>query len=241
MHKVFRRLLNNFIIIFIYACIVSCAQISTKKDYFTSGPSLSFDELVYDFGVAGPKKKISHTFKFKNIGTSTLKIYKLDTSCGCLASLMPKQTIPPEGTGEIRIKFYTRKYEGKQEKVIDVYSNDPKRPKIKLTIKGVIKKDIAIVPSGINFGKVDHDQPVTRQIRVFELSKHPLQVKKIDYNRDIFTIRTARFNGENSKGIEILITLKPKSFVGQLNEVITIHTNLKKRPRIDVPIWAKVI
>ncbi len=236
------RLLCGLFITLVFMVLASCARLGVQDtSTHHAGPRITVEELVYDFGIAGPEEKIKHTFRFRNSGNSVLKIYRYDTSCGCLASLLSRKVIPPGGTGEIRVTFHTRRFEGKQEKTITLYSNDPERPKLRLVVRGIIKKDIAVVPSGVNFGKVKKGQAITRHVRVLELSRNRLEIKKVDYDPRLFSVKTSRYKDENSRGIDIEITLVPGIPAGRLNEVITLHTNLRKRPRIDVPVWADVL
>ena len=235
------RLLYGLIALLLFVVLASCARIGVQNaPSYRPGPRLTFEELVYDFGIAGPGEEIKHTFKFKNTGNSLLKIYRYEASCGCLTSLLSQKDIPPGGTGKIRVTFHTRRFEGKQEKTFTVYSNDPERPKVNLIIRGIVKRGMAVVPSGVNFGKVIKGQVITRKVRVLELSKSRLEIKKIDYDPRLFSVKTSRFKDENSRGIEVEIALQPQ-VLGQLNEVITLHTSLKKRPRIDVPVWANIL
>ena len=226
----------------VFAVLASCARVGVQDTCaHHTGPRLTVEELVYDFGIAGPGEKIRHTFRFRNTGNSLLKIYRHNASCGCLAFLLSKKVIPPGGTGEIRVTFHTRHFEGKQKKTITIYSNDPKRPKVRLVVRGIIKREVAVVPSGVNFGEVKKGQAISRHVRLLELSRNRLEIRKIDYDPRLFSVKTSRFKDENSRGIEIEITLEPGVPAGRLNEVITLNTNLRKRPRIDVPVWANVL
>ena len=204
-------------------------------------PHMAFDELVYDFGIAGPGDKIAHTFKFTNVGSEPLQITRISTSCGCTAALLTEKEIPPGSSGEIRTVFETKRFEGVQETTITVYSNDPDDPEIDLAIIGAIKRDVAVVPQGINFGDVEKGETVTGSVKLLQLSQNKLVLHRIEVNEKYLNATTSRFREENSRGINIDITLKSEAQVGALNEVITLHTNLKRRPRIDVPVWANIL
>jgi hypothetical protein len=196
---------------------------------------------VYDFGIAGPGDRITHIFKFTNVGSEPLQITRVSTSCGCTAALLSKKEIFPGGSGEIRATFKTKRFEGVQETTITVHSNDPDDPEIDLTIIGAIKRDVAVVPQGINFGDVQKGETVTGSVKLLQLSQNKLVLHRIEVNEKYLNATTSRFREENSRGINIDITLKSEAQVGALNEVITLHTNLKRRPRIDVPVWANIL
>lgn len=217
----------------------SCAQnpFVSKRSDMASKPFLAFEKQVYDLGFAGPGEKITHTFKFTNTGTAPLKISMVSTSCGCTAALPSTSDIPPGGSGEIHATFVTKRYEGKQEETITVYSNDPVKPESVLTILGVVKTDVAVIPQGINFGNVKKGETATGRVQLLQLSQNTLILNKIEANEEYLIVETSRFREENSLGINIDITLKAEAPVGEFSEVITLHTNMEKRPRIDVPVY----
>ena len=220
---------------------VSCACLKSIVKEQPAAPHMIWEERIYDFGIAGPEEEITHTFIFTNAGSLPLKIHKVTTDCGCTAALSSEKKIPPGGFGEIRAVFETRRYEGEQEKHITVHSNDPDEPEIELTIKGTIKRDVAVLPQGINFGDVDKRKTASGRVRILQLSKKSLTLEKVEANERYFAVTTSRFREENNKGFNIDVSLTQDVPVGRLNEVITLHTNLKRRPRIDIPIWANIL
>ena len=221
----------------LFLFLSSCASLTPLPPQ----PHMAFNELVYDFGIAGPGDRITHIFKFTNVGSEPLQITRVSTSCGCTAALLSKKEIFPGGSGEIRATFETKRFEGDQETAITVHSNDPDDPEIDLTIIGAIKRDVAVVPQGINFGDVEKGETVTGSVKLLQLSQNKLVLHRIEVNEKYLNATTSRFREENSRGINIDISLKSESPVGALSEVITLHTNLKGRPRIDVPVWANIL
>ena len=230
-------------IILLFLFLSSCSTVKSvsKQPDISLKPTVAFEELVYDFGIAGPEQKIKHTFKFTNVGSVPLKITKLSASCGCTAVLTAKSDIPPGGTGEIQVALETRRYEGRQEATITVHSGDPLKPESILTIRGMIKTGITVVPQGVNFGNVQNGETAIRRVRIFQLSNKSLILKKIDLNEQYLTVQTSRFREENSRGVNVDITLNPDIPVGWFIEVITLHTNIREHERIDVPIMANIL
>ncbi len=227
------------VLLFLSSC--STVRSVSEQPDISLKPALVFKEQVYDFGIAGPEQKIRHTFKFINSGSEPLKIIKLSPSCGCTVALIPETEVMPGGSGEIQAVLETGKYEGKQKATIVVHSNDPLRAEIVLTIKGIIKTGIAVVPQGISFGNIQKGETAAARVRVLQLSDAPLVLEKIELNDKFLTVETSEFGEENSRGINIYIILKPEIPAGMFSEVITLHTNLKKYQRIDVPVIANIL
>ena len=204
------------------------------------GPRLSITEPVYNFGYAGPGMQIHHTFSFENTGTQPLIISEVTSDCGCTATLVPGKEILPGEDGSIQVSFVTKKYEGEQKKNIIIHTNDIEGKEIVLTLKGRIKRGAVLVPQGVNLGEVVFGKTAAGRVKLLQLSGTPLTVLKIDAP-PVLTIRAIHFRDENSRGYEIEISLTGDVPVGPFTDVITLHTNLRKRPRIDVPVWANIV
>ncbi len=108
------------------------AGMAEPQDKPARGPRLQFDETAFDFGRINEGKVAEHIFRFTNAGTDTLKITKVDASCGCTATVLTQTTIAPGGQGEIKATFDSRGRIGKARKSIYVRSNDTQSPIITL-------------------------------------------------------------------------------------------------------------
>lgn len=104
-------------------------------------PVIRFRETQHNFGNVNEGDVVEYTFKFSNVGQSTLKITNVKTSCGCTAALISSDKIQPGEEGTLNVKLNTKNRSGKVSKTITVNSNDPKSPHKILTVyANVIKK-----------------------------------------------------------------------------------------------------
>jgi hypothetical protein len=110
-----------------------------------------------------------------------------------------------------------------------------------LVIQGLIKADIAVDPQGLLFGDVDKGRTISKKVRAFDLAKDELQLKKIQFNENYFVVKIDKFRGLNNRGFELEVTLRPNIPVGSFSEIITLHTNLLKRPRLDIPVLGNIV
>jgi len=246
--KVYQRGGNNGATEYLFPLIVgillllsACTGLEvTPESISEEGPRLSITEPVYDFGYAGPGMQVRHTFSIINSGTQPLVISGVNSDCGCTVTLLPGKKILPGKSGSVQVSFETRKYEGKQKKNVILNTNDIEEKEIVLILKGRIKRDTVLVPQGINLGDVVSGKTATGKVRLLQLSNTRLTVLKIDAPSFLRT-RAFYFRDENSRGYEIEINLSGDVPVGPFTEVITLHTNLRKRSRIDVPVWANIV
>ncbi len=114
-----------------------------KEDGLISGdiPILKLSKYNYNFGTVkeGDKKEVIITVS--NIGTGTLKIKNIRTSCGCTAALLNSKSLKPHESDKLKIKFDSKNMEGEIARTITLTTNDPKNPnKVIVIIAKVIKE-----------------------------------------------------------------------------------------------------
>jgi len=233
-----KNFVTHIFTLFICGIFISCSIVGIKKG---NCPKIQFEETDYDFGVAGREQEIKHNFHFKNISKADLKITKIEAPCGCEARVLEKEIFKPSEEGIIEVALKTGKYIGRQQKEVIVSSNDPDTPEVKLQVSGLVERWVAIKPEALNFGQVRKGEYPKRSLKLLQLEKEPLIVEKVYSEKDYFDIDWIPFQDENMKGFEVRVVLKPTIPEGVLNEVFTIYTNVKNRPRIDVPIYAEIL
>lgn len=95
---------------------------------------IEFETETIDYGTIEKGADGVRVFKFKNTGNAPLIITKVKSSCGCTVPKKPKDPIMPGETGEIEVKYDTKRVMPIR-KTITVTSN-AERPTIALKIKG---------------------------------------------------------------------------------------------------------
>jgi hypothetical protein len=70
---------------------------------------IEFEELTIDYGTIEKGANGVRVFKFINSGNSPLVISNVKASCGCTIPKKPNKPILPGATGEIEIKYDTRR------------------------------------------------------------------------------------------------------------------------------------
>lgn len=239
--------IDKFFIILVFSfTIFSCAIIQTqslgqKEIAQRKGPHIEFSQLVYDFGISGQKEKIVHDFPFKNTGTDILEIKGIQTDCGCTVAEPSSRIFKPGTGGHISATFETGQYDGLQEKKILILTNDSLNPEIELKFKGKITWEIGLQPEAVFFGEVSNVEKEERKVKVFQIGPEELKIKSIDPSSKYFQIAQSRFEEKNSRGFVLSISLDPNIPEGELKEVVTIQTNLKRRPFVDIPVYGEVL
>ncbi|QLG44290.1 DUF1573 domain-containing protein [Costertonia aggregata] len=98
---------------------------------------IEFKTETVDYGTIEKGADGIRVFEFTNTGDAPLIISKVSSSCGCTIPKKPEEPILPGKTGEIQVKYDTKRV-GPIRKAITVISNADTPTKV-LKIKGEIK------------------------------------------------------------------------------------------------------
>ena len=97
---------------------------------------IEFKETTIDYGTIEKGADGLRIFEFTNTGDAPLIITKASSSCGCTVPTPPKDPIMPGQTGEIKVKYDTKRVMPIR-KTITVLSN-AETPTVALKIKGEV-------------------------------------------------------------------------------------------------------
>ena len=111
-------------------------EATTEEASATSGAKIEFKEEVIDYGTIEKGADGVRKFEFTNTGTEPLIISRVYSSCGCTIPKKPEDPVLPGETGEIEVKYDTKRV-GPIRKTVSVYSNAGPVP-FPLKIKGTI-------------------------------------------------------------------------------------------------------
>lgn len=122
--------------------------IVTVEEYFppmsdqeiAKAPQLSFSKPHHDFGDLNQTDTVSAEFRVQNIGHQDLIIRAVKPNCACLSAVMDKTQLAPDEESILTVVMTPAGRRGIQNKSISIFSNDPRRPSQKLTLRALVKK-----------------------------------------------------------------------------------------------------
>lgn len=100
---------------------------------------IEFKSETIDYGEIEKGSDGVRVFEFTNTGSAPLVISNVKSSCGCTIPKKPEDPILPGKTGQIQVKYDTKRV-GPIRKAITVTSNADTPTKV-LKIKGTVKAD----------------------------------------------------------------------------------------------------
>ena len=102
------------------------------------GPMLKFEATTVDYGEIEQNSDPYRVFKFTNVGTEPVVIKNAKGSCGCTVPDAPEEPIMPGETGEIKVRYDTKRV-GPFTKTVTLTTNEEK-PNRTLIIKGKVNR-----------------------------------------------------------------------------------------------------
>jgi hypothetical protein len=113
---------------------------SLSQAELDKAPVLGVDDPEFKFGTINQGEKVEHTYVLTNSGKSDLHIRKVSASCGCTAVQPEKTVIAPGEAVNIKTVFNSAGKVGNQNKTVTIITNDPKKSKMILWVKGEVVK-----------------------------------------------------------------------------------------------------
>jgi len=123
--------------VFLFICTISLTSMQAQNlDRTKKMADIDFEKETIDYGTIEKLSDGLRVFTFSNTGNAPLIISNVKTSCGCTVPTYSKEAILPGETGEIKVKYDTKRM-GAFSKTITVTSNANQERKT-LKIKGTI-------------------------------------------------------------------------------------------------------
>lgn len=114
----------------------STREVATENP--TSGPQMEFENTTIDYGTIEQNADPYRVFTFANTGDEPLVIKHAKGSCGCTVPQWPKEPIAPGATGEIKVRYDTKRIGAFTKRV--TLTTNVEGDNIVLTIKGKVEK-----------------------------------------------------------------------------------------------------
>ncbi len=159
----------------------------TKEKPDETGPKITFEKVVHDFGEVGPGSKKSCEFKFTNTGKNLLEITKVEGCCGVTTKLDKMQYGPTE-SGTIKVEYIASTVAGVMSRQLYVLSNDKTNPRAPLTVKAKIVPKISFEPQrGLRF-LLKEEQLSCPEITITSLDGKSFAIKDFKSTGNCITI-----------------------------------------------------
>jgi len=230
-------------------------QAGAKFEQEVSGvaePRVEVPEDTYDFGRIESNSVVRHEFEIRNVGSAPLRLTKGDSSCRCTVLNFEEAELGPGQSIKIALEFNGKDYVGPVTQHATLYTNDLRRPQVKLTVKADVVRSIRVVPAEIVFTRVVRMQPAVGEAKIYIFRQQPVKISQPelafqDETANFFSLELSPLSeGELTvepgakAGYRLLVRLKPGLPLGPFQQKIRLHTDQKDSPELEIPVQGRV-
>lgn len=105
-----------------------------SKNPSSTEAQIKFDREFVDLGKVKEGAILYRSFKVTNFGAKPLKILETKSTCGCTVPEIKKSILKSQETTILKVKIDTSMKQNKVTKTLDVFSSDPVRPVVTLSM-----------------------------------------------------------------------------------------------------------
>jgi hypothetical protein len=210
-----------------------------------TGPRLAFDSITVDLGKVPDGEPLHHVFNFTNKGDSALEIREIQTSCGCMSTLLTAKTIAPGQGGQLDVKIVTADVTASSRslsqtvsmiKTATVTTNDRKQPSVILVLRAVIAPEVVLSERSIDFGVHPRGKEITREVLIEITPDKPIRLSGVTSTDDSVTARLETVPDSGELKIKVIATLKATAREGQHQGFVLVNTSSALKPQLKIPV-----
>ena len=213
----------------------------------SGGAKIFIPEIVWEFGRIPEGSVVSHVYWIKNIGTDSLKITEVKTTCGCTKAPLNKKVIASHDSTEVELNFSAGRYEGKVVKSASITSNDTALGKVKIYLTGKLVLNLSrtfpvtISPSRVDFSSLEEGLDNKRKLLIKNVSPAEIKVDILDYPRDLVELDYSQIVIKSGITQEFDINLKGEKARTEFKKSITLEVDGDRESRFTVPLFKSII
>ena len=194
-----------------------------------SAGEIKFSEQLHDWGTIPDDTRITHDFKFTNVGPGTLNILEAKGSCGCTVPALAKKTYAPGESGSIKVEFNPNNRRGPQHTTVTVTTDDPQHPTVILEIKSEVKPVVSFEPQMIAIGVTPRGTPKTFSTKIVS---RVMDLKFLSATPNLGMLeaklgepKQVEVNGEKMIEVPLDVTVKGDAAVGPVVGNVSVRTS----------------
>ncbi|MBN2543666.1 DUF1573 domain-containing protein [bacterium] len=204
------------------------------------GVHIFVPENTFDWGYTVNRQRLTHKYPIINMGTDTLRILNVRTTCGCTKRQMGKTVLAAGETTFVTLEFRTGGYRGRQRKSAYVTTNDTTNPRVQLSFTAMLDsttQKFIPSPTFYNFGTTEGNEYETA-IKIYNKSLENVEFKVVDYPDNFVEevkLKDSKVpsGGSTELVIKIYQELAPDAYkIGS----VTIEASDTDNTRLTIPI-----
>jgi hypothetical protein len=201
-------------------------------------PALAFDQYAVNLGAVPPSRTVQAFFRFRNTGRETVRITKIDPSCGCLKPRLERREFGPGEVGRFFLVTDTAGQDsGPQEFWATVHYTDPQPRQTKLLFKVDLPEErVTLTPRALIFYQ-GGGRPTEKTVLLNDFRERPLRIVSVGCDADYVSARLGETT-ENEAGrqVGVVVTVAAKVPAGTHTALVRITTDDPIYKTLAIPV-----
>jgi hypothetical protein len=155
----------------------------------------------------------------------------------------PEGEVAPGEQGVIKVTFNSGRMRNRVTKHVYVSSNDPAEPRATLTVTGLIKVEVDVVPTGIYFGALPVGQTVERSVVVKPVEVEGFRILEVKSSDPMIAVSKPLPAGkpEPEGSYRVTITVGPLAEPKRISGNVRLRTDLAHQKEITISVYGRVV
>jgi hypothetical protein len=217
----------------------------------TGAPAASVAEPVHKFGAMQRGTSKLHEFEVENVGQSPLTLRVVSTTCKCTIGDVSQEPIQPGETVKVKLEWSALINPGPFRQVATIETNDPRSPRLELSVEGSVTEATGLYPPDFTFDKVTAGESKSADVYVMAFTQDELKVDDPEFSNtetrpffdvDIELVEPKDLPNPKAKaGARIRVSTKPGLRLGRFDQWLAVSTNIADAEQIKIPVIGRVI
>jgi hypothetical protein len=187
-------------------------------------PRIEVRETRKDGGVVEEGTVIHYQFEVANRGQADLTLTQVKSSCGCAITKWDR-VIKPGASGSIEAKLNTLYFRDSITKHLTIFSNDPARPQVELTIAARLLPLVKVSPGPAARLAVG-DKPASQEFTLERSGGNPMKIVQVIPYAPYIKAETTPLHGQGR--YKLTVTAMPDAPLGRSTVPVVVWTDVEK-------------
>ncbi|MEM8929738.1 MAG: DUF1573 domain-containing protein [Acidobacteriota bacterium] len=131
---------------------------------------------------------------------------------------------------------------GALRQYVEVVTNHPKQPVVRIPISGFVRPRAHITPQKLDFGKLQGETlPLRRTFHLTNFGTNEIQIQKIDTGVDGMVAEVEKSKRQPGHRFQLKLTLGPEMPKGSFDTIVRVHTNDPQNPIVELPLQGEIL
>ena len=200
------------------------------------------DGVAHDFGVVPHGAQLFYRFNIKNIYGVRMEITSITPGCGCVTASAAKRILAPNEATTLDINMDARRFAGAKSVIVRVAVGPEFTSSADVKVTATSRLDVVFNPGDIEFGAVDHGQPVSQTVDVEYAGPLDWHISELVVSKDqpFEAALTESYRKPGKVGYQVKLTLKADTPPGSSREFVYLKTNDPTSPLLPLLATAEV-